>query len=148
MGFPVVSHLDLHGLLQTLPEDSEVPRHESSGHMPYCKNDEYTANTGFIPPAASPAANVTACSSAIPHQKSGPDIFPESCKSRAVFHCCRDRCQLIISCRLIAHYFTKTSVYVSFFSGFRFSRLYPERFRFHGIFPAFLLPARILFLFW
>lgn len=33
------------------------------------QNEEYTANIGFIPPAAKPAANVIACSSAIPTSK-------------------------------------------------------------------------------
>ena len=34
-----------------------------------CKNEEYTANTGIFPAAASPAQKVTACSSAIPTSK-------------------------------------------------------------------------------
>ena len=34
-----------------------------------CKNEEYTANTGLRPPAAIPAENVTAFSSAIPTSK-------------------------------------------------------------------------------
>ena len=34
-----------------------------------CANVEYTAKTGFMPPSASPAANVAACSSAMPTSK-------------------------------------------------------------------------------
>ena len=36
---------------------------------------EYTANTGFIPALARPAANVTACSSAIPTSKNLDGYF-------------------------------------------------------------------------
>ena len=34
-----------------------------------CKNVEYTAKTGIMPPRARPAQNVTACSSAMPTSK-------------------------------------------------------------------------------
>ena len=52
------------GSPESLPE-------ETAGAAWYalCKKEEYTAKIGFSPAAASPAANVTACCSAIPTSK-------------------------------------------------------------------------------
>ena len=69
MGLPVASHKPGPVHCQHHRQILKADVMDESGHRPLCRKEEYTANTGFIPPAASPAAKVTACSSAIPTSK-------------------------------------------------------------------------------
>ena len=61
---------DLRGLLRSQPADSEDRHHESSGQALSVRKDEYTAKTGFIPPASKSCCKCHhVCSSAIPTSK-------------------------------------------------------------------------------
>lgn len=96
---------DPHHLPRIPPADSAVPHRGLTDHILSAKMKSKTANTGFNPPAASPAANVTPCSSATQPSKTIRIMFKSS-KSGSICRSC-DCHNIWISGCLVTKHFTK-----------------------------------------